>query len=92
MFPTVPVNGVVEEPIYTENIFELSYFDPIVFKYMFTLLKNLKVTVLFMNHSYQTKRDLYITLEELWKGLFNYMGIEIENPKKFEIIPQIDIL
>ena len=50
------------------------------------MLKNLKVTVLFMNHSYQTKKDLYITLEELWKGLFNHMGIE------FEIIPQIDIL
>mgnify|MGYP001299644086 FL=1 len=50
------------------------------------MLKNLKVTVLFMNHSYQTKKDLYITLEELWLGLFNHMGIE------FEIIPQIDIL
>ena len=56
------------------------------------MLKNLKVTVLFMNHSYQTKRDLYITLEKLWLGVFNHMGIEIENPEKFEIIPQIDIL
>ncbi len=51
------------------------------------MLKNLKVTVLFMNHSYQTRKDLYISLENLWKELFNYIGI-----KNFEIIPQIDII
>ena len=51
------------------------------------MLKNLKVTVLFMNHSYQTRKDLYISLEKLWKELFNYIGI-----KNFEIIPQIDII
>lgn len=51
------------------------------------MLKNLKVTVIFMNHSYQTRKDLYISLEKLWKELFNYIGI-----KNFEIIPQIDII
>ena len=49
------------------------------------MVKNLKVKVLFINHSYEHGEDLYVTLEELWKGLFSYMGID-----NVEIIPQID--
>ena len=49
------------------------------------MLKNLKVTVLFMNHAYQSRKDLYITLQDLWKDLFEYIGIE-----NYEIIPQLD--
>ena len=50
------------------------------------MLKNLKVTVLFMNHAYQSRKDLYITLQDLWKDLFEHIGIE-----NYEIIPQLDI-
>ena len=49
------------------------------------MVKNLKVKVLFLNHSYQAEQDLYITLEKLWLDMFNYMGI-----KNVEIVPQID--
>ena len=49
------------------------------------MLKNLKVKVLFINHSYQTRQDLYITLEQLWIDMFKYIGIN-----DLEIIPQID--
>tara|TARA_B100000965_G_scaffold382569_1_gene381035 strand:- start:1095 stop:2006 length:912 start_codon:yes stop_codon:yes gene_type:complete len=49
------------------------------------MLKNLKVKVLFINHSYQTRQDLYITLEQLWIDMFKYIGIN-----DYEIIPQID--
>ena len=49
------------------------------------MLKNLKVKVLFINHSYQTRKDLYITLEQLWIDMFKYIGIN-----DLEIIPQID--
>ena len=49
------------------------------------MVKNLKVKVLFLNHSYQAEQDLYITLEKLWLDMFNYMGI-----KDVEIVPQID--
>ena len=50
------------------------------------MLKNLKVTVLFINHAYQSRKDLYITLQALWEGLFKHIGIE-----NYEIIPQLDI-
>ena len=43
VLPTAPVHGIVNKPFDGENIIELSYFDPIVFKYLFILLKNLKV-------------------------------------------------
>ena len=49
------------------------------------MVKNLKVKVLFLNHSYQAEQDLYITLEKLWLDMFDYMGI-----KNVEIVPQID--
>lgn len=41
--PTSPIRGIVDEPDEEENIMEFSYFDPMIFKYLFTLLKNLKV-------------------------------------------------
>ena len=40
--PTTPL-GIIDKPVNKENILELSYFDAVVFKYLFTLLKNLKV-------------------------------------------------
>lgn len=40
--PSTPL-GIIKEAICRENILELSYFDAVVFKYLFTLLKNLKV-------------------------------------------------
>ena len=49
------------------------------------MVKDLKVKILFINHGYQTRKDLYITLEQLWVDIFNHIGI-----KNFEIIPQID--
>lgn len=49
------------------------------------MVKDLKVKILFINHGYQTRKDLYITLEKLWVDIFNHIGI-----KNFEIIPQID--
>ncbi len=49
------------------------------------MLKNLKIKVLFINHGYQTRKDLYITLEQLWIDMFNYIGI-----KNYKIVPQID--
>jgi len=49
------------------------------------MVKNLKVKILFLNHSKEHGRDLYVTLEQLWKDLFAYMGID-----NIEIIPQID--
>ena len=49
------------------------------------MVKNLKVKVLFINHSYEHGQDLYVTLEKLWRDMFSYMGIN-----NVEIIPQID--
>ena len=49
------------------------------------MLKNLKVKVLFINHGYQTRKDLYITLQDLWEDMFKYIGIT-----NYEIVPQID--
>jgi hypothetical protein len=49
------------------------------------MVKNLKVKVLFINHSYEHGEDLYVTLEKLWIDLFSFMGID-----NVEIVPQID--
>lgn len=43
VIPSAPVCGIIDEPENPDNILELSYFDPITFKHLFTLLKNLKV-------------------------------------------------
>ena len=50
-----------------------------------SMVKGLKVKVLFINHAYEHEQDLYVTLEELWKDMFAYMGIN-----NVEIVPQID--
>ena len=49
------------------------------------MVKNLKVKVLFINHTYEHGEDLYVTLEKLWRDLFSFMGID-----NVEIVPQID--
>ena len=49
-------------------------------------LKNLKVTVLYINHAYQTKQGLSTSLGEMWKELFKYMGIQ-----DVTIVKQLDI-
>lgn len=41
--PSSPIRGVVDEPDEADNLIEFSYFDPMIFKHLFTLLKNLKV-------------------------------------------------
>ena len=49
------------------------------------MVKNLKVKILFLNHSKEHGKDLYMTLEKLWLDLFAYMGID-----NVDIVPQID--
>lgn len=43
VIPNAPIHGITSEPENKDNIIEMSYFDPITFKHLFTLLKNLKV-------------------------------------------------
>ena len=50
-------------------------------------LKNLKVTVLYINHDYETRSGLSSSLVELWKELFKFMGI-----KNYKIIKQLAII
>ena len=50
-------------------------------------LKNLKVTVLYINHDYETRPGLSTSLVELWEDLFEFMGIE-----NYEIIKQLAII
>ena len=49
-------------------------------------LKNLKVTVLYINHAYETRMGLSTSLVQNWKDLFAYIGIE-----NYEIVKQLDI-
>ena len=49
-------------------------------------LKNLKVTVLYINHAYETRMGLSTSLVQNWKDLFEYIGIE-----NYEIVKQLDI-
>ena len=51
------------------------------------MLKNLKITVLFINHAYQTRPDLHVTLKKLWVDFFQHHGINSQN---VEWIHQID--
>ena len=51
------------------------------------MLKNLKITVLFMNHAYQTRPDLHVTLKKLWVDFFEHLGINSQN---VEWVHQID--
>ena len=49
-------------------------------------LNNLKVTVLYINHDYETRDGLSSTLVALWEDLFKYIGVT-----NYEIIKQLDI-
>jgi hypothetical protein len=49
-------------------------------------LKNLKVTVLYINHAYETRMGLSSSLVGLWEDLFKYIGIE-----NYQIVKQLDI-
>ncbi|MBT4678853.1 MAG: hypothetical protein HOB69_03225 [Flavobacterium sp.] len=49
-------------------------------------LTNLKVTILYINHDYETRDGLSSSLVALWKDLFKYIGVE-----NYEIIKQLDI-
>ena len=49
-------------------------------------LKNLKVTILYINHDYETRDGLSSSLVKLWEDLFNYIGVE-----DYEVIKQLDI-
>ena len=50
------------------------------------MLKNLKVTILYINHEYETRPGLSKSLLALWKNLFAYIGIE-----NYEIVQQLAI-
>ena len=49
-------------------------------------LTNLKVTILYINHDYETRDGLSSSLVALWEDLFKYIGV-----KNYEIIKQLDI-
>ena len=50
------------------------------------MLKNLKVTILYINHDYETRPGLSKSLLALWTDLFAYIGIE-----NYDVIKQLDI-
>jgi len=50
------------------------------------MLKNLKVTILYINHDYETKPGLSKSLLALWEDLFEYIGIE-----NYEVVKQLAI-
>ena len=50
------------------------------------LLKNLKITILYINHDYETRDGLSSSLVALWEDLFKHIGIE-----NYEIVKQLDI-
>jgi len=49
-------------------------------------LTNLKVTILYINHDYETRDGLSSTLVALWEDLFKYIGVN-----NYEIVKQLDI-
>ena len=49
-------------------------------------LKNLKITILYINHDYETREGLSSSLVALWKDLFEYIGVT-----NYEIIKQLAI-
>ena len=49
-------------------------------------LTNLKVTILYINHDYETRDGLSSSLVALWEDLFKYIGVE-----NYEIVKQLDI-
>ena len=49
-------------------------------------LNNLKVTILYINHDYETRDGLSSTLVTLWEDLFKYIGVT-----NYQIVKQLDI-
>ena len=49
-------------------------------------LKNLKVTILYINHEYETREGLSSSLVSLWEDLFAHLGID-----NYEIVKQLAI-
>ena len=49
-------------------------------------LTNLKVTILYINHDYETRDGLSSSLVALWEDLFKYIGVS-----NYEIVKQLDI-
>ena len=49
-------------------------------------LKNLKVTILYINHEYETREGLSSSLVTLWEDLFAHLGID-----NYEIVKQLAI-
>ena len=49
-------------------------------------LKNLKITILYINHDYETRAGLSSSLVALWEDLFKYIGVT-----NYEIIKQLAI-
>ena len=49
-------------------------------------LTNLKVTILYINHDYETRDGLSSSLVTLWEDLFKYIGVT-----NYEIVKQLDI-
>ena len=52
-------------------------------------LKNLKVTILYINHDYETRDGLSSSLLNLWANLFEHIGIEFDVKK--DVVKQLDI-
>uniref|UniRef100_A0A6C0LKP3 Proliferating cell nuclear antigen PCNA N-terminal domain-containing protein n=1 Tax=viral metagenome TaxID=1070528 RepID=A0A6C0LKP3_9ZZZZ len=73
--PSAPIHGIVDSPTNPSNIIELSYFDPIVFKYLFTLLKNLKVRDIYFKFS---KKSITIYTKD---NINNRIKISIDSKK-----------
>lgn len=48
ILPPLATKGIVDTPEYEENVMEFCYYDPMLFKHLFSLFKNLKVRELFM--------------------------------------------
>lgn len=80
--PSSPIRGIVDKPDNPDNLIEFSYFDPTIFKHLFTLLKNLKVrdiyfvfnkeyfTILTRDH---TKNRIFVKIR-CEKALHYYCG------------------
>ena len=83
--------GVVNKPNKCDS-FENLLKDPKVKNYIDDrkpkkeTLKNLKITILYINHAYETRMGLSSSLVDLWEELFKYIGIE-----NYEIVKQLDI-
>lgn len=48
ILPPLTVKGIVDQPENEDNILEFCYYDPTIFKYLFSLFKNLKVRDIYL--------------------------------------------